>query len=156
MGGLQRLRKESWSSRVEARTRLNPSQYWSKVREMRKRSKCQKKVEWIRMKSLDCDNHCICTWMKQYREEWNLVDETVIGCKNVDEIYKEMRDKMIEELESWNKEVEKTKDEILIEKMVNVFGDVVLDGEEKAFLSLGLDFTLFEQISMKRIDIDFL
>ena len=75
---LQRLRKESWSSGVKTRARLNPSQYWSKVREMRKRSKnvrtvercrLEKKIEWLKLKSVDCENHYICNWMKHYREE---------------------------------------------------------------------------------------
>ena len=33
---LKRIRKESWLARIEARTKLSPAQYWSKVRMIRK------------------------------------------------------------------------------------------------------------------------
>ena len=65
-------------------------------------------------------------------------------------------DDMIERMETLSKETKKTKDEVLVDKMVNIFGQVELDEEEKSFLSSGPEFALFEQISRKKANINLL
>ena len=40
--------------------------------------------------------------------------------------------------------------------MVNKFGGIELDKDEESFLSLGPDFSLYEELSQKRIEKDFL
>ena len=73
---LKRIRRESWLAQVEVRTKLSPSQYWTKVRMIRKTSKIvrtsekvrfKKKQEWLKLKENDCENHYICSWMKEVR-----------------------------------------------------------------------------------------
>ena len=43
-----------------------------------------------------------------------------------------------------------------LSKMVKNFRDVALDGDEKAFLSLGPHFTMFEDFTKAKTETDFL
>ena len=51
-----------------------------------------------------------------------------------------------------NKTIVKTKREKLVEKMVTTFGDVELDRDEKSFLSLGPDYSMFDDLKLDKIE----
>ena len=54
-----------------------------------------------------------------------------------------------------NEKVKKEKEEDLREKVVTVYGGVQLDKDEKAFLSLGPDFSLLEELELESARLDF-
>ena len=74
---------------MEARARLSPYQYWSKVRRQRKKSKLVRakerarfveKLEWIIDSKGKCERHLLCKWMRRHEDEWRKKGET-IGCE---------------------------------------------------------------------------
>ena len=76
-GSLPALRKEVWSARSEARSRLEPHQYWARVRSIRSTTartrsmeKCRlkKRLEQLRKDAGNCTYHILCRWMERFLE----------------------------------------------------------------------------------------
>ena len=51
-----------------------------------------------------------------------------------------------------SKNMKQTKRETLTDRMVTTFGNIELDKDEKAFLALGPDFAIFDDLKMEKIE----
>ena len=94
--------------------------------------------------------------MKKYEIVVRNTEDTVKGCDNIDTVCMKEYENVLELIESISKETKPTDKETLTNKMVKTFGDVELDGDEKAFLSLGPDFAMYEDFNKAKTETDFL
>ena len=118
--------------------------------------KVKKREQKIRKDVGDCSQHILCRWMRKFIENKDVTVGPEAGCLTVSQHYMKEAEDMITEIEKMSKETRPTKREELVRKMVNKFGGVELDRDEEQFLALGPDFALYEDISVKKTDVDFM
>ena len=153
---------------MEAKSRLDPVQYWTRLKEIRKTSKQQRtkersrlgnKVEFLAEKARSCTNHILCKWIRNHMDknrESQEGEKKEYGPKTIIEVVKEECEKMEEIMEEMSRLVKETEKKVLTERMVKTFGGVELDEEEKSFLALGPEFAMYEELKEAKAESDFL
>ena len=141
----------TWRERIKLTTRLLRQQ---------ENKRLQRKEASQNIKAGNCEKHVLCSWIRKYwknikENKESELQESAADNQRQEKSALEQAKSLEEAMYKVNEKIKKEDEEKLRDKVVTVYGGVQLDKEERAFLSLGPDFSLLEELELESARLDF-